>query len=109
MEEWKDLEEELKELEEDFLSEDELLRHLITPSAADYWKKRVEEDKSDFGRLLQIKEEEKEAVREELKNTRSQMEALSQKIRNLEDKLREEASSWEKKLKEKDIEFNNSK
>jgi hypothetical protein len=104
-EEWKNIEDELKELENEFSADDDMIRQLSAPSAADYWKKRLEEEKSLYEKIIQTKEEEKKSLQLKLEQQKEQIAALEQKINNLEQTMNEEAQAWQERLKSKETEL----
>ncbi|HLD29688.1 MAG TPA: hypothetical protein VJC03_05055, partial [bacterium] len=102
-----ELEEELKKMEDDFQLDqgDDILRHLVSPSASDYWKKRFDEEKTLWTKIAEEKEKEKRETEEKLSGARSEMKTLTQRIKDLELTLQKEVLSWQDKLKTRETEL----
>lgn len=103
--EWKDIDEEIKKLEEEFTGNDESLRYLAAPSAADYWKKRSEEEKNLHSKIVESKEEEKKLLETKLKQQKERINQLEEQIKNLNLSIAEESQAWQERLKTKETEL----
>lgn len=105
MDDWNIIENDLRQLEEEFSSNQDFLEHLSGPSAADYWKKKLDSEKELFSKMLETKEQEKKAIESKLSQTVSELTNLQEQINRLEQSIAEESQSWQERLKAKETEL----
>ena len=106
MDEFKELDEELKKLEDEYSATGaDDLHELILPTATDYWKRRVDDEKSTWTKLLEAKDQEKSAVEQKLSKAEAEIKSLHEKIRAFDKQLAEELAQWQEKFRLKEIEF----
>ncbi|MFH2070614.1 MAG: hypothetical protein ABIJ11_05310 [Elusimicrobiota bacterium] len=106
MDEFKELDDELKKLEDEYSATGgDDLHELIVPTATDYWKRRVDDDKSTWTKLLETKEKEKDAVEQKLGKAEAEVKSLHEKIKSFDKRLAEELAQWQEKFRSKEIEF----
>lgn len=102
---WNNIDEELKKLEDEFSGDDNVMRELAAPSAADYWKKRLEEEKELWAKIIETKEEEKKALQAKLSKQEKDLDALKQEIKKIGEGYAEEAQAWQERFKTKETEL----
>ncbi|OGS20266.1 MAG: hypothetical protein A2252_11950 [Elusimicrobia bacterium RIFOXYA2_FULL_39_19] len=107
MSEFNELEEELQKIENEFSTDetDEILRHIVSPSAADYWKKRLDDEKVLWTKMTEDKEKDKKITETRLSKANSEIEALTKKIHELESVLQKEVALFQDKLKSQESDF----
>ncbi|MFN3966396.1 MAG: hypothetical protein ACK4JE_01695 [Endomicrobiia bacterium] len=107
MEDFKDFEEELKKIEEEFSSEEEnFFKDVLTttPSISEYWRKRVEEEKDIWSKIVEKKEQEKKELEGRLVQAMSEIEKLQIQIKELKEILENETKTFQERLKAKETE-----
>ncbi len=107
MEDFKDFEEDLKKLEEEFSSEDdEIFKDILTttPSVSEYWRKRVEEEKDIWSKVVEKKEQEKKELEIRLNQAMSEIEKLQTQIKELKEVLENQTKTFQERLKAKEEE-----
>jgi len=105
MDDWDFIEKDLKQLEDQFSTNDEFLEKLSGPSAADYWRRRNEAEKELFSKMLETKEQEKIVLESKITQTVSELTGLQDQISKLEKSISEESQSWQERLKVKETEL----
>ncbi|MDI6641231.1 MAG: hypothetical protein QME68_02850 [Elusimicrobiota bacterium] len=110
MDEFKEinLEEELKKLEEEFSADDIIMQRLgsqTIPSTADYWKKRVEEEKLLWQKIVETKEEDKKQLEIKLKQTETELATVREQLKKLQETFQAEMRAWQEKFASKETEL----
>lgn len=105
MDEFNDLDKELERLRAELSVQDEWSRQFQAPSPGDYWKHRLEEEKTLFNKKLQAGEEEKKALEARLNKQQSEISGYNQKLSELEKKFELDTRAWEDRLKTKEAEL----
>jgi len=107
MEDFKDIDEELKKLEEEISLDEEIFKDVSSPttSVSEYWRKRVEEEKDIWAKVLEKKEQEKRELENRLNQTLSEVEKLQSQVKELKELLQNETASFQEKLKAKETEI----
>jgi hypothetical protein len=99
------IDEELKKLEDEFSNDDNVMRELAAPSAADYWKKRLEEEKELWSKMIETKEEEKKALQAKLSKQEKDLVALREDVKKIQSGYAEESQAWQERFKTKETEL----
>lgn len=81
---WDEIEKELSELESQYGDSEEIMQNLITPSISAYWRRKLEEEKTLYEKMLQTKEEEKKQVLLKLQQQEQIIEELKKQIEKIE-------------------------
>jgi len=95
----------LKEIEDKFSTNEEILEKLSEPSAADYWRRRLEEEKVLFNKTIETKEQEKKALQIKLDQTLNEINTLQEQIKQLEKTFTDQSQSWQERLKVRETEL----
>ena len=98
MEEWDDIEQEIQKLEEEYANDDEVLRCLAAPASSDYWKKRLEEEKS-------LKGEENKVMEAKLKQQETEITTLRNELKHMRESIKQGQQEWQQELKVKETEL----
>ncbi|MEN3013616.1 MAG: hypothetical protein ABDH23_03250 [Endomicrobiia bacterium] len=106
---WEEIEKELSELELQYGDSDEIVKNLITPSVSAYWRKKLEEEKILYEKMLQTKEEEKKQILLKLQQQQEIIEDLKKQIEKLERGEYEKLKDKYEELKLKEIEIEKEK
>src|SRR3989344_1259991 len=105
MDEWESVRLKIRELEQSFLKSSPEVRSTVdTLSVADFWKRRYEEEKQIWERMVSAKEKEQEDIQEKFQNDEQGIRDLNFKIRELEHKLDAERVLWEERSKSRQFE-----
>jgi chromosome segregation ATPase len=105
MDDWDSIEQDLKQLEHEFSSNDSFLEQLSGPTAADYWKKKLDAEKQLFSKTVETKEQEKKVLESKLEQTLVEMNNLHEQVNKLEQSLSDESQTWQERLKTKETEL----
>lgn len=106
---WEEIERELSELELQYGDSDEIVKNLVTPSVSAYWRKKLEEEKILYEKMLQTKEEEKKQVLLKLQQQEQIIEDLKKQIEKLERGEYEKLKDKYEEIKLKEIELEKEK
>jgi chromosome segregation ATPase len=106
---WDEIEKELSELELQYGDSDEIVRSIITPSVSSYWRKKLEEEKILYEKMLQTKEEEKKQIMLKLQQQEQIIEDLKKQIERLERGEYEKLKDKYEELRRKEIELEKEK
>ena len=105
MDEWDSVRLKIRELEQSFLKNSPEVRATVdTLSVADFWKRRYEEEKQIWERMVSAKEKEQEDIQEKFQNDEQGIRDLNFKIREPEHKLDAERVLWEERSKSRQFE-----
>lgn len=105
MDEFNDLEQELEKLKDDFSVQDEWSRHFNFPATGDYWRRRLEEEKTLWDKKLAAQEEEKKALASRLEQQQDKIDKYTQELQEIERKFDTEAKQWEERLRAKEADL----
>jgi len=107
MEDFKDIDEELKKLEEEISLDEDIFKDVLpaTTSVGEYWRKRVEEEKDIWSKVVEKKEQEKKELENRLSQTLSEVENLRTQVKELKELLQNETASFQEKLKARETEI----
>ncbi len=106
---WDEIEKELSELELQYGDSDEIVRNLVTPSVSAYWRKKLEEEKMLYEKMLQTKDEEKRQVLLKLQQQEQVIEDLKKQIEKLERGEYEKLKDKYEELRIKELELEKEK
>lgn len=106
---WDEIEKELSELELQYGDSDEIVRNIITPSVSAYWRKKLEEEKILYEKMLQTKEEEKKQILLKLQQQQEIIEELKRQIERLERGEYEKLKDKYEELRRKELELEKEK
>ena len=98
MEEWDDIEQEIQKLEEEYSNDEEVLRYLAAPASSDYWKKRLDEEKS-------LKGEENKVMEAKLKQQETEITTLRNELKHMRESIKQGQQDWQQELKVKETEL----
>jgi chromosome segregation ATPase len=102
---WDEIEKELSDLELQYGDSDEIVRNIITPSVSSYWRKKLEEEKILYEKMLQTKEEEKKQILLKLQQQEQVVEELKKQIERLEHGEHEKLKDKYEELRRKELEL----
>lgn len=106
---WDEIEKELSELELQYGDSDEIVKNLVTPSVSAYWRKKLEEEKILYEKMLQTKEEEKKQILIKLQQQEQIIEDLKRQIEKLERGEYEKLKDKFEELRLREIELEKEK
>ncbi|MCX7956394.1 MAG: hypothetical protein N2643_00660 [Endomicrobia bacterium] len=106
---WDEIEKELSELELQYGDSDEIVKNLVTPSVSAYWKKKLEEEKILYEKMLQTKEEEKKQMLLKLQQQLEIVEDLKKQIEKLEKGEYEKLKDKYEELRIRELELEKEK
>lgn len=106
---WDEIEKELSELELQYGDSDEIVKNLVTPSVSAYWRKKLEEEKILYEKMLQTKEEEKKQILIKLQQQEQVIEDLKRQIEKLEHGEYEKLKDKFEELRLREIELEKEK
>lgn len=106
---WDEIEKELSELELQYGDSDEIVRSIITPSVSAYWRKKLEEEKILYEKMLQTKEEEKKQILLKLQQQQEVIDELKKQIERLERGEVEKLKDKYEELRRKELELEKEK
>jgi signal transduction histidine kinase len=105
MDDWDQVREKIKELENSYLkSSPDVRSTLDNISVADFWKRRYEEEKEVWEKMLAEKEKEQAQILQKFLKDEEGIRDLNFKIKELEQSLRSEKAVWEERSRAKTIE-----
>jgi hypothetical protein len=102
MEEFNELDKELAKLREELASQSEWGKDFHFPSAGDYWKRRLDEEKDIWRKKTVLKEDEKKELEEKISRQKGQIDEYNQKLKELSIRFEEDSKRWEERLKAKE-------
>ncbi|MFN3550522.1 MAG: hypothetical protein ACK4WJ_01755 [Endomicrobiia bacterium] len=106
---WQEIERELSELELQYGDKDEVMQNLITPSVSAYWRRKLEEEKILYEKMLQTKEEEKKQIILKLQQQEQIIEDLKKQIEKIEHGEYEKLKDKFEELRKKELEIEKEK
>jgi chromosome segregation ATPase len=106
---WDEIEKELSDLELQYGDSDEIVRSIITPSVSSYWRKKLEEEKILYEKMLQTKEEEKKQIMLKLQQQEQIIEDLKKQMERLEHGEYEKLKDKYEELRRKELELEKEK
>jgi hypothetical protein len=106
MDEFGDLDKEIAKLREDLSKgEDQWTRQFHFPSNGDYWKRRLEEEKTLWDRKMASKQDETSKLQSQIASQQSMLDKYNKAIEELERKMESDSSRWDERLKTKEAEL----
>ncbi|MFH1369059.1 MAG: hypothetical protein ABII64_08035 [Elusimicrobiota bacterium] len=105
MDEFNELDKEIEKLKAELSVQDEWARQFQAPAPGDYWRRRLDEEKTLWQKKLQVGEEEKKAMEAKYTSQQAEISAYNQKISEIEKKFDLESRVWEDRLKTKEAEL----
>ena len=106
---WDEIEKELSELELQYGDKDDVMQSLITPSVSAYWRRKLEEEKILYEKILQTKEEEKKQIILKLQQQEQIIEELKKQIEKIERGEYEKLKDKFEELRSKELELEKEK
>lgn len=106
MDEFNELDKELAQLKEELAGhDDEWTRQFHFPAAGDYWRRRLEEEKTLWEKKISARTEEKKALEAMINQQKSQLEQYNQRVKEIEKKFEDDSKRWAERLKAKETDL----
>ncbi|OGR82937.1 MAG: hypothetical protein A2636_03950 [Elusimicrobia bacterium RIFCSPHIGHO2_01_FULL_64_10] len=100
MDDWDNVRNRIKELENSFLRSDSEVRSTLdSVSVADFWKRRYEEEKLSWEDALAAKEKEQGRIQSKFLEDEQNIREMSFKLKELEQRMASERALWEERSK----------
>ncbi|MGA2089944.1 MAG: ATP-binding protein [Endomicrobiales bacterium] len=101
---WDWVQEELKKIQDDIPASDEMVQVVDAISVADFWKRRYDDERLLWERKLEVREGEKQELRQRAEEHASSLQQLDWKLKELERRWEQEKLFLQDRVKTKEME-----
>ncbi|MBN1824110.1 MAG: hypothetical protein JW803_07310 [Endomicrobiales bacterium] len=105
MDEFKDLDSEIEKLKSELAASEELSKKVKFPASGDYWKNRLDEERSLWEKKISFWNDEKKSLETKLESQQTQISQYKQNIESIEKRLEAETKEWEVRLHVKEADL----